>query len=280
MKHTVPQDVDQEPRLREYLLGIFPVLPTNAAIKKAIKQGAISVNGQPARTGYLVRPADVIVHEYTARRAVQGLPPIYIPILYQDDFLAIVNKPPGLTSSGKKKVVLANYLPEILQLSAAEDALAKPLLVHRLDKATSGLILAAKTAQASVALSNMLADHQMKKTYHAIVEGKLSKAVKLIDTPIDGQTAETIVEEVTHLYTSDPTSLIKVGLRTGRTHQIRIHMASIGHPIVGDPVHNATGLTFRKGLFLQATAIAFSHPITADQIAISIPLASKFRKYL
>lgn len=279
MKHIAEIANGEVVRLTEYLPGVFPVLTTNSGIKKAIKRGQLLVNGASSTTGYHVQSGDVLSY-ITPKPVLVELPPIKISVVYEDEFIAVVNKPAGLTSSGNMRKTLANYLPHILQLSGEVDALPVPLLAHRLDKATSGLVIVGKTSAAIIELGAMLSAQKIDKKYAAIVEGTVSESIQQIDDPIDGQAASTVLVSRQVLTTKDPTSLLYLSLETGRTHQIRKHLHSIGHPIVGDPIYNNEGLTFRRGLFLAAVEVRLTHPITNKPVACQIDLPSKFRKYL
>jgi len=276
MKHIV-LDIESEVRLRVYLQGIFPNLTTNSAIKKAIEKGEIKVNGESSTTGYKVCNNDIISYEPNLTSVP---PPFEIPVHYQDEHFAILEKPPGLISSGNKRSTLANYLPHLLDKSNEKDALPKPLLVHRLDKATSGLIIAAKTASSRIALGDMLANGDIEKKYVAIVQGLPTDLPRLVDSPIDGKKAITIIASAKLLSTPNKTSFVTIGIKTGRTHQIRKHMNSIRHPLVGDPIYNEKGLTFGKGLFLAAVSLTFIHPITNKKMTVSTEPPKKFKKYM
>jgi len=278
MIHIVENEPAEPTRLSDYLKGLFPVLTTNSGIKKAIKRGLIKVNDIASATGQYVKQGDVISYEQEPAPLLD-LPMRKIPVIYEDDDIAIVCKPPGLTSSGNMKTTLANYLPHILRSSTKNDRLLVPKLAHRLDKATSGLIVAGKTNEALIKLGQLHTNQKIIKKYAAIVEGHVPKNLVEFTNAIDGQSAHTVVDAVNWLGTRDKTSLLYISLQTGRTHQIRIHLSEAGYPIVGDPIYNADGLSFRKGLFLCAQQISLPHPITDEQISLSIELPAKFQKY-
>jgi len=278
VKHIVPHKHEGMTRLKEYVTDIFPSLPTKSAIKKAIRKGRLTVNNIHVTSVHLVVAGDEIELHPKVENPIK--PSVIIPIVYEDEYLAVVHKPGGLLSSGNAKSTLANYLPSLLMESSETDALEKPLLVHRLDRATEGLIIAAKTSSVRVKFGKMLEAGEVSKVYAAIVQGHLSHDIKVIDEQIDEKNAITHITSIKHLETKDPTSLLSINLLTGRTHQIRKHMLSIGHPIVGDPIYNEGGLTFGRGLFLVAVELSFDHPKQDRRVELSIELPKKYQKYL
>ena len=154
--------------------------------------------------------------------------------------------------------------------------------MHRLDNQTSGLLIIAKTAKVIVALGDMFKDNQIHKTYHAIVCGQLN-GVGVINSPIDGLESESSYEtiKIVSSLKNQFVSLVKVSPKTGRTHQIRKHMQSIGHPIMGDKLYGeAKNVLTGKGLFLTSTGISFIHPITNKQLVLAIDLPNKFSSLL
>ena len=279
MTHQVPHNYKEGERLRHYLLGKLPQLLTNSAIKKAIAAGRILVNSQIGTTGYIVQ-ADDSIQYLIPQPQVHDLPAIDIAVLYEDEHLAILCKPAGLVASGNQKRTFANYLPVVLQSSAQHDALPVPLLVHRLDRATTGLIIAAKTYSCRISLGHMLSEGSVQKVYAAVVQGYAPVGERSIAVPIDSQQATTVIKKVQHLATIDPTSLITMHLLTGRTHQIRKHMLHIGHPIVGDQLYNKAGLSFGSGLLLAAMEVRLLHPVQGNILEVTTPLPQKLAKYL
>ncbi len=277
MRHIVSKDIADGIRICKYLIGLFPSLQSNSAIKKAVKSGIITVNGDTVGTGHYVKPEENIVYEPVVKIIDIG---VDIEVVYEDDYFAIVNKRAGLLSSGNSKTTLANGLSSFLERSSQEDRLACPLLVHRLDRATSGLMIAAKTASVRIKLGTMLSESSIEKSYTCICEGFFDKNITKIESPIDGKSALTIITDVQHLDTRDSTSVVSITLGTGRTHQIRKHFTDVGYPIVGDSVYNMDGLTFGRGLFLVAHRLQFNHPVTSDIVSASVELPRKFGKYV
>lgn len=273
--HKVTDVIEDKTRLLDYAIGVFPLLPTKSSVKKAIKRRELWIDNVQGYSGDYIRQGMTIYHRIPQEEVAEL---IDIDIAYEDDFLLIVNKPPGILSSGQGKVSIQKALIQRQWDSIIEDAYLFPKLIHRLDRDTSGLLIAAKTKSTHLALSQMLEAHAIKKKYAAIVEG-CPKSPLWIDDPIDGQEAMTNITSVKKLQTKDTTSLCTIELVTGRTHQIRVHMKGIGHPIVGDHIYNKEGISFGRGLFLQASSIRFNHPETSDIIEVEVPLHKKFEKY-
>jgi RluA family pseudouridine synthase len=278
--HTVPANVSPA-RLSDYACGIFEQLPSRKGVKKAIKKGAIRLNGNPADTGRWVQPHDVI----TLVDLEETPPKNYefdLEIVYEDDHLAIINKPAGVKVSGNQYRTIVNMLPDNVQASPLPDALkwAKP--VHRLDVPTSGLLMVAKTAQAHMHLGQQLEQKTIKKTYHAIVKGTPAKQGH-IRTPIGTQSAHSefeVLQTISSLQ-SGTLSLVRLSPHTGRTHQLRIHMAGLGHPIMGDTEYDEANQTIQhKGLFLAATSLQLAHPALDKNLEVSIDLPHKFTSLL
>lgn len=275
--HTVPVDYSDVMRLRNYLVGIFPLLETASAVKKAIKQKRIQLDGDEGNTGDWILPGMVIT--YRAFRFVTVAGKFDIPIVFQDDHLLILNKPPGVVTSSVNSRSLQTELKKI-DPSQAADALPYPYLVHRLDRQTSGLIIAARTMACRRMLGEMLEQHAVCKEYIALVEGDARDIPILIENDLDGKSAKTEIVKVDIANTRDITSIVRIKLHTGRTHQIRIHLTAAGHPIIGDQLHNIGGLDFKQGLFLMCSHLSFVHPITQSEVSTRADLHKKFIKYI
>lgn len=205
-----------------------------------------------------------------------------LEILFEDNHMAAIQKPAGFSVSGNAYKTIYNALPFNLTNSSESDTLPWPTPVHRLDNQTSGILLIAKTKTAQIALGNQFENQTIQKRYCAIVIGEVLTS-GIINTPIEGKIAETAFEVVTvvkslkykHL------SLLNISPKTGRTHQIRIHLAGIGHPIFGDKLYvNKKMLHKGKGLFLCAQEILFLHPKTSEEMNFKIAIPHKFESLL
>jgi RluA family pseudouridine synthase len=203
-------------------------------------------------------------------------------VVYEDEHMAVINKPAGITVSGNSFKTVFNALPYNLKKSFQNDALVSPTPVHRLDNQTSGLLLIAKTKTAQIELGKQFQNKTIQKKYCTIVIGKVYTN-HFIDIPIDNKSAETSFEiiRVVKSLKFKELSCLKVSPKTGRTHQIRIHLASIGHPILGDKLYGDKELIHQgKGLFLCASEVKFLHPKTFETIHLTVALPHKFKSLL
>jgi 23S rRNA pseudouridine1911/1915/1917 synthase len=200
--------------------------------------------------------------------------------LFEDEYLAVINKPAGIEVSGNKKWTLENALSFNLEPSSESDTLKFPKPVHRLDYPTSGALLIGKTATAVIALNKLFEERKVQKVYHAVTIGKMEK-FGTIETPIDGRPSKSTFtvlqtldsERFTHL------NLVKLKPHTGRRHQLRKHLSEMGNPILGDRDYGKNGLILSgKGLYLHASSLQFLHPITQEELFIEAALPKKFRK--
>jgi len=253
-------------------------IPSNKGIKKAIKRGLIKLNNKQVKDGVFLKNGDIISLYISESNKVIDLG-IDIEILYEDEHLAVINKPAGIVVSGNKRKTIVNILQGILNKSSEKDQLAIPYPVHRLDKATSGLLIVAKTRTAQIKLGQMLENKQIKKIYYAIVQGNTPDEFT-IDKSIDDKNAETVFTKQKTVESKhyEHLTLLKVNLKTGRKHQIRIHSAYAGYPIVGD---NSNTDYIKKGLFLSACELHLPHPVFKEKnIDIEIPLPNKFLRLM
>ncbi|MBC8319812.1 MAG: RluA family pseudouridine synthase [Bacteroidetes bacterium] len=273
--HTVSKKIARL-RLLDYALEVFTTVPSRASMKKVIKRGELLVNNQPGHQSNWVEEGQEITLIDLELKPPKPL--VYkLEVVFEDEHLAIINKPAGIEVSGNKYYTIQNALMTNINPSKESDALKWPRPVHRLDVPTSGLLLVAKTALAVMTLGQRLEKREVKKRYRAIVAGKPPDSGE-INTAINGQEAYTKYKVVSrcHSLKTQWLSLVDLFPLTGRTHQLRIHMAEIGFPIVGDQHYGSGPLLRGKGLFLSAVGLRFLHPIKKQQIDINILQPNKF----
>ena len=280
-------------RLDVFVTRMLPQL-TRSRVQKLIDDGAIVVTGQRAKAGLRLEPGQRVRVDVPAPVAAAVLPePIALDVLYEDSDLLAVNKPPGMTvhpAPGHPSATLVNAILAHCDDLSGIGGVLRPGIVHRLDRDTSGVILVAKNDAAHQGLSRQLKERTIEKTYIALVEGTPKPAEGAIDAPIarDQRRRQrmTIIEGGREALTAyrvverfDGVSLIEARPKTGRTHQIRVHLAAIGHPIVGDRVYGkASPLVARQ--FLHARRIAFTHPSTGERIDLEAPLTADLESTL
>ena len=278
--HIVPEGV-VEVRLYDYVPSIFTEIPSRSAVKKSITRGKILINGEKAETGTWVKAGqkiDLMDLEETPPKQYH----LNFDIAYQDEHLAIVNKPGGIPVSGNQFMTMQNALIGKFEKSNEPDALSWPKPVHRLDAPTCGLLIVAKTAKALMLLGQMLEDKKIDKKYCAVVKGKISEE-GVISTLIEDKRAETEYKRVYSVPSlrNEFLSLVDLYPKTGRTHQLRIHMSEAGHPIMGDVLYDRKEEVFKgKGLFLCAVGLRFIHPITSEELVVQIDEPTKFETLL
>ena len=260
-----------------------------------IKEGKIIVNGQVKKAKYTVKVGDVISYEVPqVEEVTYEAEDIPLEIVYQDADVAVVNKPQGMVvhpSAGHTSGTLVNALMyHIKDLSGINGEL-RPGIVHRIDKDTSGLLMVAKNDAAHVALADELKAKKSLRKYWAIVHGNLPNDRGVIEAPIGRSDKDRKKQAVTAkgkpaltrfqvLERFGDYSLVELQLETGRTHQIRVHMAYIGHPVAGDEVYGPRRTLKGHGQFLHAKTLGFTHPRTGEVIEFSVEVPEIFQKTL
>ncbi len=275
--HIVPA-ISEKIRLQEYGVSIFDSITTRSAIKKAIKKGLILLDHRPANTADWIHEGmriDLMTPQLEKKKIFE----LKLEVLFEDDFMAVVYKPPGYPTSGNFFKTIQNALPFNLQPSKEIDSLPFPLPAHRLDNPTSGILLCAKTNKSLISLQQAFAEKRIQKEYNALVHNKLSNSVE-INTLIDGKAARTIAKpsKIYHLK-NGVFSLVEAVPLTGRTHQIRKHLSGEGYPIVGDINYGIeeTGIFRNKLLYLFAGKVKFQHPVNQEQMQFELRLPKRFR---
>ena len=264
--------------------------------QKLIKEQAVTQNGKPTSASADVRIGDVIRVEVPLAD-VSVLPtPENIPleIVYEDDDLAVIHKPKGMVvypAPGNETGTLVNALLYHFQSLSSADA-TRPGIVHRIDKLTSGLLVVAKNDATHEALAKQFQDHSAHREYVCLVHGNLKEDAGTIDAPIGRHPVDrkrmAVVENgrnaVTHwrvLERFGTMTLLDVRLETGRTHQIRVHMAYQKHPIVGDEVYGSPAPKLKlNGQALHGYRLTFTHPKTGEAMSFTAPVPDDFRSAL
>lgn len=292
----VQSEVDTNQRLDVFLTKQIPGL-TRSQLKKLIEGNQVRINSLPTKGAYKLRLGDRIEGNYSDEEPGLLIPQdIPLDIVFQDDDLVIINKPSGMVvhpGTGTKTGTLAHALKFHFPGIALLGPPMRPGIVHRLDKDTSGLIVAALSEASFVSLKNQFKMRQVDKMYLALVWGRMPGQDGLMDWPIgrhpklgekmsiktrNPRDAKTLYE-VEREY--GQYSLLRLKPITGRTHQIRVHLAASGHPVVGDPLY---GGRRKKStcprLFLHAFRLAFDHPVTGVRICHSAPLPEDLQSFL
>ena len=278
--------------LAEELEGI-----SRSYLQKLIGEGLILVNQKTVKSNYKVKTGDSLLVQIPEAAPVDIQPEAMdLDIVYEDSDLLIVNKPVGLVvhpAHGHYSGTLVNgLLAHCTDLSGINGKM-RPGIVHRIDKDTSGLLMIAKNDMAHQHLAAQLKEHSIKRAYYALVQGVISEPAGLVDAPIGRHetdrkkmavTFKNSKEARTHYYVKErfaKNSFIECRLETGRTHQIRVHMASLGHPLVGDPLYGTrkNNLDF-PGQALHAYALGFVHPRTGEELYFEAPLPEHFQSVL
>ena len=269
---------------------------TRSKIKKMIENGYILVNGKEVKVSYLLKENDKIdIKEYIEDTDIlpENIP---LDIYYEDDDLIVVNKPSGMVvhpAPGNYTGTLVNALMYHTNNLSTINTSVRPGIVHRIDADTSGLLLVAKNDKAHNILAEAIQKKEVVREYIALVEGVIHEDTATIDAPIGRDihdrkkmavTSENSKDAVTHirvLERYDKATLITCKLETGRTHQIRVHLNYIGHPIVNDPVYGKKKLIDKDfGQMLHAEKIGFVHPTTKEYMEFTSPVPEEFNKIL
>ena len=284
-------------RADQFLAAALPQL-TRSAAQKLLEEGAVTLNGRPVKKNYKTAPEDELVVVLPDPAPVDILPQdIPLDVVYEDEDVIAVNKPVGLVvhpAAGHPDGTLVNALLYHCgnSLSGINGAL-RPGIVHRIDRDTSGLIIAAKNDTAHLALAAQLQDHSLYREYEAVCVGNLKQDQGTVNAPIARHPTDRKKmavnflqgrEAVTHWTVLERFSgytHIQCRLETGRTHQIRVHMAHTGHPLLGDVVYGSKkpwpGLA---GQCLHARRLSFVHPRTGERLTLECPLPSWFQEVL
>ena len=299
-------DADVDSRLDTFLAGQIPTW-SRARLQRLIENEDVLVNAQSVKVSYRLRRGDQIEVELSESPSEAFTPEdIPIDIVYEDDTLAVVNKPAGLVvhpAAGNRSGTLANALAYHFQNLPAGTEKARPGIVHRLDRDTSGLMVVAKTLEAMEDLADQFRDRTVSKSYLALVHGRVDSESGSIDQPLardpsnrtrmavvrSGRSALTLYK-VSHRY--QRFTLLNIDLKTGRTHQIRVHLAWLRHPVVGDEtygggrdntIQDARLRSHVKNIgrqFLHAQKLAFTHPVTRQRMEFEAPLPDELLQLL
>lgn len=257
---------------------------SRAFIQKLIEGGEVLVNDQRVKSGYHLKIDDVVAINYD--QSQQHTPDIDLPILYEDDDCAVINKPAGVLTHTQSQFNAEPSVASFLRQRSSQLSGERAGVVHRLDRATSGVIIGAKNSQALSFLQKQFSQRKVKKTYIAVVTGHFKQPEAIIDMPIErnpkapatfrvgprGKSATTYYRVIKQ---GEHNSLVELKPETGRTHQLRVHLAQIGHPIIGDPLYG-TGQHGDR-LFLHAQSLEITLP-NRERKTFTAPVPDQFKQ--
>jgi 23S rRNA pseudouridine1911/1915/1917 synthase len=287
---------DKGERLDVFVAGRAPEL-SRSRVQKLIADGLVSVGGRPVKANYTLQPGEAVSLTVPPPEPVtveaEAIP---LDVVYEDAEVVVVNKPRGMVvhpAAGNWRGTLVNALLARCDDLSGVGGEVRPGIVHRLDKDTSGVMVAAKSDRAHASLAKQIKDRTAGRRYLALVHGNVQADEGLIDAPIgrhrtdrkkmavDADHGREARTRFTVLERFDGFTLVKCKLETGRTHQIRVHMAYIGHPVVGDPKYGPKSSPFRiAGQALHAAELTFRHPVSGAELVFTAPLPGDMEEIL
>ena len=288
--------VDEEDvRIDKYLASKTDF--SRETITKMIAEEYILVNGKSIKASYKVKDNDVIlIKDGFVKEMKLEATKMEIDIVYEDEYLMVINKPSGMVvhpAPGNYTGTLVNALMYHTNSLSTVNTSIRPGIVHRIDADTSGLLLVAKNDEAHNVLADAIAKKEVVREYIALVEGIILEDTATIDAPIGRDknnrkkmavTSENSKDAITHIRVLDrfkDSTLIRCKLETGRTHQIRVHLNYIGHPVVNDPVYGYKKLIDKDfGQMLHAEKLGFVHPRTKEYMEFTAPVPERFKEIL
>ncbi len=296
MKEYIVSQEEKGKRLDTYIPSVDTDI-TRTSAQRLIEDGNILVNGKNAKVSYKIQENDKISVEIPKPKQIElKAQDIPIEIIYEDSDIIVVNKPKGMVvhpANGNPDGTLVNAI-----MAICKDSLSgiggeiRPGIVHRIDKDTSGLLIVAKNDNAHVKMSEQIKNHEVKKTYIALVRGVFKENEATIDMPIGrspsdrkkmavNKNGKNAITHIKVLKRFDKYTLLQVNIETGRTHQIRVHLSHIGYPIVGDYTYSNGKNEFDViGQCLHAQKLEFKHPITQKDMCLEAELPQYFKDIL
>lgn len=284
-------EVTRSQRLDQYVIGQHPRLSRGFAVK-LIDMGRVQVNGQDQKPGYKLRPNDVVTIDFDDA-SLDVIPDIDLPVLYEDENVVVINKPVGVISHARGRYwdepSVASFVRNRMHATAfdgtAEGQATRAGIVHRLDRATSGVMICAKNPETLKLLQRQFGDRQVKKQYIAVVAGTPDPQEAIIDMPIgrNPNAPSTFRVDaagkhaVTHykvLQSANGRALLELLPQTGRTHQLRVHLAETGHPILGDPLYGSVPM---ERLYLHAWRLEITLP-SGNSKVFQAPVPPEFQE--
>lgn len=287
--------LDNEMRIDKYLLDKLDL--SRSKVAKLINDGKVLVNDSVVKKSYVVKVDDVIVVDddlsYEVKIEAENIP---LDIVYEDDDLLVVNKPSGMVvhpAPGNYNGTLVNALMYHCNHLSTINGMIRPGIVHRIDADTSGLLVVAKNDKAHMDLAKQISDKTVTRKYVALVHGVINEDTATIDAPIGRDknnrkkmcvTADNAKDAITHIRVLErykDATLIECVLETGRTHQIRVHLNYINHPVVNDPVYGYKKIDDKDfGQMLHAKTLGFVHPTTGKYMEFNADVPLKFKEIL
>ena len=287
-----------EKRLDAYLSALYPE-QSRSYIQNMIRSGVVTVDGRAVKTGYKLSFGETILWKQQDAAPMKAqAEDIELDVMYEDSDIIVINKPQGMVvhpAAGHSDGTMVNALLHHCGDLSGINGVIRPGIVHRIDKDTSGVLVAAKNDEAHIGLTAQWKEHNITRVYHALVHGVIPEDRGSIDAPIGrhpkdrkkmavetahGKNAITHYRVLERFATADAT-YIELKLETGRTHQIRVHMAHLGHPVIGDPVYGRRKEKYQlNGQTLHAKVLGFLHPRTGEYIEFESELPDYFRELL
>ncbi|MBU1144180.1 MAG: RluA family pseudouridine synthase [Firmicutes bacterium] len=282
-------------RLDQYLHTSHYTEKSRSYVQNAIKEGYVLVNSQKVKTGHTLKLNDVIdIEEIEIKKLDVKAVDMNLDVIYEDEDLLVVNKPQGMVvhpaSSYHEPTLVHGLLHQVEELSSINGVI-RPGIVHRIDKDTSGLLVVAKNDKAHQILSDDLKEHDIARDYIALVYGRFEENEGTINAPImrhpKNRLKMAVFAQGKHAITHfkvierfEKYTLLSCKLETGRTHQIRVHLSYIHHPIVGDPIYGPKESIGSTGQFLHAEKLSFVHPIKKEQMTFTAEMPQVFKDFL